>query len=1035
MLKRLTFFVIIFFVCVVHFQVRGQRVADFCFCDNSNPPVSLLINEAGADGLAINPSTLSDGEGLYNTESENFDVAIPAALFDNAQSVRMEFVVQIQEGFAWLINAGNNRFRLGSTERGLWLRYYVVNGGGVVTEVDTGPIANAILTDGVRAKVLFTYDHERGIAELFVRGVLVWATPEALRTPGQPFHLNAEEGTVSIGYNMNGSGSTTPSLYEFIAYDQYCLDIPEPQVSGETICDEGTVTLVAQGADQGNYRWYDKQERLISGEQNATLVTPVIDETTTYYVSIMDEQCESELVAVDAIVNQSPPQPMVVDVIRCNPGNFTLTASGGAEGQYRWYDANNNLIAEEDGSSYTTPPLNATTSYFVSLLSQGCEGPKAEIRAILHPVPDPPQVDDEARCGSGALTLTARSGEAGNYRWYDSDMQLMEGETAAALNIADLRASQSFYVSTTNAHCESERVEVQALVKAIPAPPEVSDVEICEGNQAVLEVISEEATSYRWYDENGDFITELNEAQFTTPALSTDHTYYVSSVAAACESEQVLVEVEVIEIPEAPVVEDVILCTEGNFELQAEGGAKGNYRWYDAGGNLIESENGSSLTTPPLSTTTTYFVSLVNRGCESPRSEVKAIIYPVPEAPEVTGAARCGRGELTLTASGGELGDYRWYDESMELIAGESGPSLTTESLSSSQIYYVAIGNEHCESEKIAVEATVKAIPDSPQVDDIEICEGESAVLQANSELSFFRWYDSDREPIDGENTNVLQTDILQTSTSFFVSVVNEGCESDLQEAKVVVHPIPEAPLPQQEGLCGPGEVMFSALPEIQYVYRWYLGSEDAEPIAEGEAGSYRPYVEENTTFFVSVWSGECESVRVAYEVEVYDIPEMDAGEDIFLIPDEEGLLSVRDDLASYEWYPSDGLSNPNIANPVARPDETTLYTITAVTEDGCVIEDDILVNVVNNFPIPNAFSPNDDSLNDYWELPLAFKYPDCEVTVYNRWGKIVFRSQGYGDPWDGRLANGQVLEGTFLYKIRLEPNQQVRTGKVTLIR
>jgi gliding motility-associated-like protein len=1035
MLKRLTFFVIIFFTCIAYLPAKAQRVADFCFCDNTNPPASLLINEAGADGLAIAPSTLSDGEGIFNTEGDNFDVSIPATLFEDAQSVRMEFDVQIQESFAWLINAGNNRFRLGSTERGLWLRYYVINEADEVTEVDTGPIADAILTDGLRAKVLFTYDHELGISELFVDGILVWETSQALRTPGQTFHINADDGTINVCYNMNGSGSARPSLYEFIAYDQYCLDIPEPQVRGGTICDERTVTLVAQGADQGKYRWYDTQERLIPGEQNATMVTPVIEETTTYYVSIMDEQCESERVAVEATVNQSPPEPMVEDVIRCNPGNYTLTALGGQEGQYRWYDANDNLIAEEVVSSYTTPLLNTTTSYFVSLVSQGCERPKAEVRAIIHPVPDPPQVDDEERCGSGALTLNARGGEDGNYRWYDAEMQLLDGETNASLNLADLQASQSFYVSITNAHCESEKVEVQALVKDIPALPEVSYVEICEGNHATLEVSNEEATSYRWYDANGDLITELNETHFTTPALNTDQTYYVSAVTDACESEQVQVEVDVIVVPEAPDVEDEIRCTAGNFELQAEGGEQGNYRWYDAEGNLIESENGSSLTTPLLSNTTTYFVSLVNKGCESPRSEVKAIIYPVPEPPSVTGAERCGSGTLTLTASGGKDGDYRWYDEAMELIAGESGPSLTTAELTSSQTYHVSIGNAYCESEKVSVEATVKEIPTAPQVSTSEKCAGEYAILQANSELTTYRWYNADRELIDGEQTSSLQTDILQYSTSFFVSVVKDRCESALKEVNVVVHPIPKAPLSQQEGLCGPGEAMFSALPEAEYEYRWYTNSDHSNPVAEGEAGSFRPFVEENTTFFVSAWSGECESPRVPYEVKVYEVPQIDAGEDIFLIPDEQGSLSVRSDLASYEWFPREGLSDPYIANPVVRPEQTTLYTIKARTHDGCIIEDDILVNVVNNFPIPNAFSPNGDSLNDYWKLPLAFKYPDCVITVYNRWGKVVFHSEGYNEPWDGRLPNGQLLEGTFLYKIHLEPDQQVRTGKITIIR
>ncbi len=54
----------------------------------------------------------------------------------------------------------------------------------------------------------------------------------------------------------------------------------------------------------------------------------------------------------------------------------------------------------------------------------------------------------------------------------------------------------------------------------------------------------------------------------------------------------------------------------------------------------------------------------------------------------------------------------------------------------------------------------------------------------------------------------------------------------------------------------------------------------------------------------------------------------------------------------SYSWSPTTGLSNPNIANPVARPQSTTTYTLTVTDANGCTDTDDISITIT---PTPTA--------------------------------------------------------------------------------
>jgi len=93
----------------------------------------------------------------------------------------------------------------------------------------------------------------------------------------------------------------------------------------------------------------------------------------------------------------------------------------------------------------------------------------------------------------------------------------------------------------------------------------------------------------------------------------------------------------------------------------------------------------------------------------------------------------------------------------------------------------------------------------------------------------------------------------------------------------------------------------------------------------------------------------------------------------------------------------------------------------------------------VYNPRIPTVFTPNNDGKNDLFILEdLAVLYPDCEVTIVNRWGNIVYESSGYIDPWDGTLRNeGEPVPlGTYFYRIDLnDGSNDLITGSISVVR
>jgi gliding motility-associated-like protein len=124
--------------------------------------------------------------------------------------------------------------------------------------------------------------------------------------------------------------------------------------------------------------------------------------------------------------------------------------------------------------------------------------------------------------------------------------------------------------------------------------------------------------------------------------------------------------------------------------------------------------------------------------------------------------------------------------------------------------------------------------------------------------------------------------------------------------------------------------------------------------------------------------------------------------------------------------------------NPLAAPDETTEYMITAIdVNNSCVASDKVIISVVRGLYVPNAFTPNGDGLNDKWQIPGLAVHPDAVVTVYNRWGQVVYQVKDYyNNPWDGKFKGTAQATGTFVYLIKLNDSKnQMLKGTVTIIR
>jgi gliding motility-associated-like protein len=193
----------------------------------------------------------------------------------------------------------------------------------------------------------------------------------------------------------------------------------------------------------------------------------------------------------------------------------------------------------------------------------------------------------------------------------------------------------------------------------------------------------------------------------------------------------------------------------------------------------------------------------------------------------------------------------------------------------------------------------------------------------------------------------------------------------------------------------------------------------------------------ETTLYFLTVKNGVCiasDSVLVT----VSKKPVADAGPDKSFL---KGQFATLDGNASgtnisYFWTPDLYLSSAAVLNPIVTPQFDTTYTLHVISNDGCgTATDDVLVRYFNDVYIPNAFTPNNDGVNDFWKIPILSAFPLAEVSVYNRYGELVFFNKGFTKPWDGTYKGTPQSSGVYGYIVDLKNGIKKFTGVVTLIR
>ncbi|SFN77059.1 Por secretion system C-terminal sorting domain-containing protein [Paenimyroides ummariense] len=456
-------------------------------------------------------------------------------------------------------------------------------------------------------------------------------------------------------------------------------DVVTPIVQNQTFCSATPVSnVVVSGGTGASYTFYS----------SATATTPIttISQTGTYYVESTQGLCKSVRVPFTATVTPlGLPTAQFTQVV-CGGGTVSaLMASGVAGSQIRWYDSLTSTVPLAG-----TQPLVDNTTYYASQVLGNCESGRIAILVDINTAPPALTPQTISICGSlnyGNVNLNQISGS--ELVWYPSaTSQTPIPNTTAIVN-------GTYYVSQRINGCESLRVQITATAQGSVPAPTAGIQNIC-GNGTVAQLVAQILPNgtAEWYNSSTS-TTPLNAS-----TVLVSGTYYLTQRVGNCVSVKVPVSVRVINTS-APAVSPMSMCagsTVGNLTLPSPTGV--SYNWY---------LNNTSTTPLPLTDVLQsgyYFVTRIENGCESVRTQVQITVNSRPNSPVGTTPQQFSDyAEISsLVMNQPNVVWYATYDDAMK---GNNPLSQNMPLVNGTTYYAVIIGANGCPSLPTPIEAII----------------------------------------------------------------------------------------------------------------------------------------------------------------------------------------------------------------------------------------------------------------------------------------------------------------------------------------
>lgn len=895
---------------------------------------------------------------------------------------------------------------------------YVV-GAGTATATNTGPYCAGatIQLNGSGGNASSTYS---------------WTGPNgftsSLQNPAIPTSSAANAGVYNLTVTSVGCTATASTTV---------VVNPVPVVNGgpdQTVCQGSNVTLTASGAT--TYSWS-------GGVSNGTPFAPIVG-STTYTVTGTASGCT----ATDQVIVTVNPNPLVnagTDIAVCAGSNVTLTGSGDAA-IYTW------SAGVSDGTSFV--PVSTATYTVTGTSAFNCTSTD-DVIVTVNPIPLVNAGPDVSVCDGTNITLSATG--ADNYSWDNSIVQGVPFTPSVGTIIYSVNG-------TTLAGCSASD-QITVTVYPNPTPVIFGELVYCAPTPPTL-ATTETYNTYSWSNGSGNptiigtqadnpitvTVTSMDGCTGTSPAVVLTENNLITTTGSItiCQGETVLIHgsnegvagdytqtftsilgcdststitLIVNPLPAVNAGIDQAVCQGGSVVVSGSGAI--SYSW----DNNVS--NGVSFT--PLATTLLTVAGTDANGCIN----TDDVLITVNQNPTVNAGADlavCAGTPVTLFGSGANT--YTWNNGIADNVAFT--PLSTMSYTVTGTSLEGCIGNDQ-------VVVTVNTAPNVNAGPDQVVCDGTSVTLTASGATTY-SW--------NNAISNGIPFIPSLGVTTFTVTGTSLGC-TNTDQVTVTVNPNPVVSFEADQTLgCTPLLVNFTSTgtSAANCVWSFSNGTSqsgcDAAQVLFEQGGCY------NVTLTSTSAQGCVGSFTAVNMICAEEPPVASFSSNPQQIGMYEPLVNFNNTstgASSFVWYFGDNSDVSTLENPshLYPNEEIGSYEVMLIATSslGCVDTAYSGIDVIEEliYYVPNSFTPDNDTYNQEFTpvFTSGFDPFDYTLTIFNRWGEIIFESHDHTIGWDGSYGSGNEIktcqEGVYTwrieFKVKNNDERKVVSGHVNLLR
>jgi hypothetical protein len=677
-----------------------------------------------------------------------------------------------------------------------------------------------------------------------------------------------------------------------------------------SICISGTANLTlvtTTPPGTGTVQWQSSANGItyndIVAANLTTYTTPVISSTTYYRALIKDQSGAVCITSTPITIEVVNPQPSsTTGNTRCGTGTTTLSATA-VNGTLNWYSVSTAGTSLATGTSFTTPVISATTTYYVGLTLNGCEGVRVPVIATITAPGTLTPENKKSICNNAITALTVTPGSPSDfdsYVWSPTTNLFQDaaatipytGQNQQTVYVLNGTSGQTVYTclaSNSVSFCANSANDT-VIVLPSTATAAASVTTFCTSGTTILSLTPSTTyggSSIHWQSstDNSTFtdIPGANTTPFTTASL-TATTYFraeiYNSVPALCFTTNT---VTVVVNPTVTGTTGGSRCGYGTVSLSAISSNGGTLKWYSALAAGTQLGTGSPFVTPAIGATTTYYVTSSAGSCESsPRIAVVATINTAPALASSAKQIVCNNITATLTATPVNIADFDSYIwaptanlfEDASATIPYSGASLTTvyakTSTAGTTVYVCTATNNTSNCVNVAND-TVSVQPVSATItpNTTSFCDSGTTTLSLNPSTGYasgsIQWQSSADNitftDIASANSTTYVISPKTFATKYYRARISDGvsiCITTDTASVIINNPQPTSVTPNSR--CGAGSVALNATSSSGTI-NWYSAATGGTLLATG--GTFNtPSISNTTSYYASVTDAGCAGTR-----------------------------------------------------------------------------------------------------------------------------------------------------------------------------